>query len=342
MDRDNSGVGSDISDSIYKEAVTKLKILLSATEPNMEHDVGGFNEQLARNRYKVSKSLDHLNDVDKSDAERKPSQIFAKLPPKQPSSSVRRQLFPSPAKTNGYLRSRHNSWHNLTHLEGDSGLPGGSGPGTDILGYHASPPSVKHLSRPGSPVGMSPAVKELVQRQEIYISQLEKEAAFCRDQLSNILLQVKQVLVANSNEAADDKAKKEEMMKMLKSLESEVKSRDQFQLENKKYQEENLILKQQLSKTEKNTVTADESSSTLIANLRKEVDILKAREAEAAEQVQKSVKVAEQIRQQKSEAEFEIGQLSSQVERQQVRIRSLIEEQVSKVEEERGKVHTLK
>ena len=111
---------------------------------------------------------------------------------------------------------------------------------------------------------------------------------------------------------------------------------------NKKYQEENLILKQQLSKTEKNTVTADESSSTLIANLRKEVDILKAREAEAAEQVQKSVKVAEQIRQQKSEAEFEIGQLSSQVERQQVRIRSLIEEQVSKVEEERGKFHTIK
>ena len=48
------------------------------------------------------------------------------------------------------------------------------------------------------------------------------------------------------------------------------------------------------------------------------------------------MKVAEQIRQQKTEAEFEIGQLSSQVERQQVRIRSLIEEQVCKVEEERG------
>ena len=67
-----------------------------------------------------------------------------------------------------------------------------------------------------------------------------------------------------------------------------------------------------------------------------EIENLKAREAEAAEQVQKSVKVAEQIRQQKTEAEFEIGQLSSQVERQQVRIRSSIEEQVCKVEEERG------
>ena len=53
------------------------------------------------------------------------------------------------------------------------------------------------------------------------------------------------------------------------------------------------------------------------------------------------MKVAEQIRQQKTEAEFEIGQLSSQVERQQVRIRSLIEEQVCKVEEEIGDLNNL-
>ena len=178
---------------------------------------------------------------------------------------------------------------------------------------------------------MSSAVKELIQRQETYIEQLEKEAAFCRDQLSNILLQVKQVLVANSNEAAEDNAKKEEMMKMLKNLEAEVKSREQFQVENKKYQEENLILKQQLHKNVLNTPNA--AAESCVPQLRKEIENLKAREAEAAKQVQKSVKVAEQIRQQKTEAEFEIGQLSSQVERQQVRIRSLIEEQVKKLEE---------
>ena len=125
------------------------------------------------------------------------------------------------------------------------------------------------------------------------------------------------------------------MVQMLKNLETQVKSRDQFQLESKKYQEENLILKQQLNRNDKNTPNA--ASESLVADLRKEVENLKAREAEAAEQVQKSVKVAEQIRQHKSEAEFEVGQLSSQVERQQVRIRSLIEEQVNKVEEERGK-----
>ena len=70
--------------------------------------------------------------------------------------------------------------------------------------------------------------------------------------------------------------------------------------------------------------------------LQSTVSVLRVREVEAAEQVQRSIKVAEQIKQQKTEAEFEISQLSSQVERQQLRIRALIEEQVTKVEEERG------
>jgi hypothetical protein len=100
-----------------------------------------------------------------------------------------------------------------------------------------------------------------------------------------------------------------------------------------------LVLKQQLHNNVLNTPNA--AAESCVAQLRKEIDNLKAREAEAAEQVQKSVKVAEQIRQQKTEAEFEIGQLSSQVERQQVRIRSLIEEQVCKVEEERGDLFIL-
>ena len=118
------------------------------------------------------------------------------------------------------------------------------------------------------------AVKELIQRLETYIEQLEKEASFCRDQLSNILLQVKQVLVANSNEASEDKAKKEEMMNMLKHLEAEMKSGEQFQVENKKYQEENLILKQQLHKNVLNAPNVAAASS--VPQLRKEIENLKA------------------------------------------------------------------
>ena len=45
-------------------------------------------------------------------------------------------------------------------------------------------------------------------------------------------------------------------------------------------------------------------------------------------QVQRSVGVAEQMKQQKAEAELEAGQLAGQGERQQLRIRQLIEEQV--------------
>ena len=144
-------------------------------------------------------------------------------------------------------------------------------------------------------------------------------------------------MIANSNEAADDKAKKEDMINLLKNIEMEVRSTDQFQLKNKKYEEENLILKQQLEKSEQKPETKDESC---ILQLRREIDILKAREEEAAEQVAKSVKVAEQIRQQKSEAEFEIEQLSSTVERQQVRIRSLIKEQVKKTKNDNPSMPT--
>ena len=183
MARDRSSAGSDISDSIYKEAVTKLKILLSATEPNMDPAEGSLDEQTARNRYAGSKSLDHLNDLDGVERRRQ-DHSFAKLPPRQPTSSVRRQLFPSPTKSNGYLRSRHNSWHNLTNMEGDSWIPGGSGPGTDLLGPQASlvaAPYHHQATRPSSPAEMSSAVKELLQRQETYIEQLEKDAAFCKD-----------------------------------------------------------------------------------------------------------------------------------------------------------------
>ena len=48
---------------------------------------------------------------------------------------------------------------------------------------------------------LSSSVKELIQRQETYIEQLEKEAVFCRDKLSNILLQVKQVKGRNDENA---------------------------------------------------------------------------------------------------------------------------------------------
>ena len=172
---------------------------------------------------------------------------------------------------------------------------------------------------------MSPAVKELLHRQEGYIAQLEREAAFCKHQLATILTQVKEVLIANSQE---DKTKKEDMVGLIKNIEAQMKLSSSDR--NEKQLEENKQLRQKLA------TQVDESEA--VKRLRDELEVLRLRESEAAEQVQRSIKVAEQIKQHKSEAEFEVGQLRGQVERQQVRIRGLIEEQVNKIEEERQNI----
>ena len=315
-------MGEDISDSVYKEAVTKLKVLLNATEqPTLRMaDI--------RRQHERSKSLEQLyTDQDRARGEDELSQgtprrhepMFVKLPPRQPSSSVRRQLF-----TGGQgkrLRGRHNSWHNLTSgqdhhdQEGRQRKPQSA---STLLNTHPSQP--RPAARSSSP--MSPAVKELIQRQEGYIHQLEREAAFCKHQLATILTQVKDVLIANSN---DDKAKKDDMIGLIKNIETQMKKSSADNTDKQK--EENKQLRQKLASQ------VDESEA--MKRLREELEVLRVRESEAAEQVQRSIKVAEQIKQHKSEAEFEVGQLRGQVERQQVRIRGLIEEQVAKVEEER-------
>ena len=116
-------VGSDVSDSVYKEAVTKLKILLSATEhPTMR--IG----DLKQSGQDKSKSLDQLFTGEREAQEVKPSgqgtprrePLFTRLPPRQSNSSVRRQLFGGGERARG-LRGRHNSWHNLTQLEQQPG-----------------------------------------------------------------------------------------------------------------------------------------------------------------------------------------------------------------------------
>lgn len=70
--------------------------------------------------------------------------------------------------------------------------------------------------------------------------------------------------------------------------------------------------------------------------MRNDLEDVKRTEAEAVEQVKRSVQVAEQLRMEKSEMEYEISQMKMQVERQQGKIRSLIEEQVTKIDEERA------
>ena len=78
-------------------------------------------------------------------------------------------------------RGRHNSWHNLTQTQDEPASR-----------KRQSSSHINFISHPTSPraPSPSPAIKELLHRQEIYIEQLEKEASFCKEQLSTILTQV--------------------------------------------------------------------------------------------------------------------------------------------------------
>ena len=172
-------------------------------------------------------------------------------------------------------------------------------------------------------------MKQLVGRQESYIGQLERELNFCREQLGKVLS-----LVAHVGE---EEGQGEQLLRRLQAMEVEVRGSEERQEElrhreeeARRRDEENRQLKEQLK-----SVACPDGETELVVKLRVEVSSLQAKEAEAAEQVARSVGVAEQLGAAKAEAEFEAGQLRSQVERQQGRIRGLIEEQCSKVEEER-------
>ena len=196
----------DTSDSVYREAASKLRLLLAATE-----------QPTLRQRH--SRSLDHLAaEAEAGDQDEDGPRLFARLPPRQPSAGpgtgVRRQLFGA--------RGRHNSWHNLT-----AGAGAGGGQDQDPEEAAAGPHQLRrHKSASLSPAAVSPgrsgAVRELVQRQELYIRQLEREAAFCKQQLATVLAQVKQVLVSNSQ---DDAARKEEMLALVRNIEAEVRNK---------------------------------------------------------------------------------------------------------------------
>ena len=201
----------DTSDSVYREAASKLRVLLAATEqPTL---------RLGEARQTHSRSLDHLAaeaEAGDQDEDGDGPRLFARLPPRQPSAGpgtgVRRQLFGA--------RGRHNSWHNLT-------AGAGGGQDQDPEEAAAGPHQLRrHKSASLSPAAVSPgrsgAVRELVQRQELYIRQLEREAAFCKQQLATVLAQVKQVLVSNSQ---DDAARKEEMLALVRNIEAEVRNK---------------------------------------------------------------------------------------------------------------------
>ena len=72
-----------------------------------------------------------------------------------------------------------------------------------------------------------------------------------------------------------------------------------------------------------------------LAESRQESEDLARKEGEAVEQVRRSVDVAEQLRMERAEMEYEMGQIKMGSERMQMRIHAMVEEQADAIEKER-------
>ena len=288
------------SDAIYQQAVRKLRMLLTASEAASSSMADDNSDEYPR----YIGSVDALNQQQMAFTDppiKDHKRKYVKHNPK-----TRRTLFDG---GNERERERHsNSWHNLTHIEGNE--------------------KNEELA--------------LVQKQEKYIGQLEKETTFCREQLEFVLQNVKDVL----NEKTALK-KSEEVNTAISNIFGTIQGW-QNNIGHPGALDNDLISRQIQTiggggKVAESLLTkrlkhSNDILTNALKNMRTEFEEVKNREAEAAEQVKRSLQVAEQLRMEKSEVEYELDQMKLQIDRQQGRIRALIEEQVTKTEEERAMV----
>ena len=151
-------------------------------------------------------------------------------------------------------------------------------------------------------------LRGLVNHQEEYISQLEEELSFCRNQLKRIIDEVK-----------------------VQSLEQEKATQEMV----KKLKAENEGLKHQVETKYENLKRDNVWLVNAVQELKDETMELQRRETEAVEQVRQSIHMAEQISLEKTQLELEMNQAKQQLDRQQERMKNQIEEQLDKVEEVR-------
>lgn len=332
MKEDDIDTRPQMSESVYRDAVTKLRILLEATEaasdlasraevdaeqtPPTKLRQVNFVGSVDRNLHQIrGRDSNKPVENDFMTADRKHPRFVKNKPVK---SGVRRALFIDDDPDKMQDGKRYNSWHNLAY------------PGGDVSTADEEPT----LSRPAG------ELRSLIERQELYISQLEKETRFCREQLGNVLAQVQESF-PRSGASGDDAAA--QSLKVFQKMMAEYANLSHSE-DVQRLKLENEMLRKKCEGFEGTTFT-----NSLIEKLKKDNSILLQslhqvrleseencqREAEAVEQVKRSVQAAEQARMEKHELEFEIEQLKMQIDRQQVRIRGLIEDQATKIEEER-------
>ncbi len=301
------------TDEVYQQAVQKLRILLAASEVASSMEEEEYPTSLS------GAAGDGQGGAGLTDPPVK--RRYNKNPRAAATASARRTLnfggSGGRERERERERERHNSWHNLTHIG-----PGDRGKEEEL---------------------------SLLAKQEQYIKQLEKETVFCRQQLAFVLQNVKSVLTEKESFQRSDEVSRaisnvfgtiQGWQNNVSPAPDVVEATDTIN----KLREENARLAKELQEERvalesPHVLKLKKDNAVLTEALRKvteEMECVRVREEEAVEQVKSSVQAAEQLKMEKTELEYESSQLKLQMDRQQVRIRVLFEEQMAKVDEERS------
>ncbi|XP_059092394.1 serologically defined colon cancer antigen 8 homolog [Tigriopus californicus] len=287
-------------DQIYKNAVTKLRALLSATEvANQSEDMADVDGP------PFGGSLDHLNHI--GSMEPRPGLTdpqFSKRRKfvKHSNSKVKRALF---QKNNSSERERHSSWHNLEHLDVNN---------QEISLIKRQEAYIAQLETETR--FCRDQLTEVLQHVRSVLS--EKEAEKQSDVVKNAISEVFSTIQGWQHNIQPNASA------LVEHLRQENAQLKQASLGHGSSD----VLVQKLNKD-------IDVLTEALKQMRAEAEDVRQHENEAVEQVQRSIQAAEQLKMEKTELEYEIEQLKLQVERQQTRIRALIEEQVVKIDEER-------
>ncbi|KAK6631919.1 hypothetical protein RUM44_006949 [Polyplax serrata] len=221
----------------------------------------------------------------------------------------------------------------------------------------------------------SPELVAFIERQEEYIDQLEKEAQYCRDELSHLLRKVKELIT--ENETLQDQ-QKTGLMKVMFDGTDEEKLGDyqsprkftkpvegplivfesriseleaqltQSKIDLRKAQEEAEMYKRKLEDTQPSSSNYDfykqienlqrekRDLNESLAKLQASINQIREKEIDASKKVQRTLDVVDKTQFEKQQAEMEVYRLKSELELQHDKLLEVISEQTKKVADERS------
>ncbi|GLV42685.1 uncharacterized protein CBL_03425 [Carabus blaptoides fortunei] len=217
----------------------------------------------------------------------------------------------------------------------------------------------------------APEMMSFIERQEDYIEQLEREAQFCRDELSGLLGKVKEVISENEN--LHEKQKSNLIKSLSKSpkkspkktrrlegpsivFESRISELEaqltQTKIELRKCQEENENYKRKIADGTLGDLGAFDTYKIQIDNLQREKGTLqdqvsklqyelaqlRERNSDTSHKIKRSLDVVEQAQFEKTQLEAEIRRLKDELDRQHDKMRETIHEQGRRIADERAAV----